>query len=384
MSENPDTVVEITQRSWGDRLIESLKGIVVGLLLIPLSMALLSWNEERAADRSATLATAAREVISVAAERIDPANDGRLVHVMGRATVTGSLHDPDFDLSVPAIRLIRRVELYQWQEHSSSETRDKLGGGSETVTTYRYETGWSETLTDSSAFRRPAGHENPAFFPYGPDTQTASRVMLGAFRLSESLTDGLTAEQPVPLKQALRGLPPELADETVTITGNELYLGADPSRPVVGDVRIRFTMVPPAEISVISRQAGGTFAAYDTPTGPVELIGPGLQGPGGLLKTAASENSLLTWGLRLTGFLMMFFGFRLLFGLVEAIAAVIPPLGWVTGSVLSVISGLLALVLSLTTIGTAWLVQHPLYAAGIGLAGAAALTVWYRTRRTTA
>ena len=51
--------------------------------------------------------------------------------------------------------------MYQWKEHESRETRKKLGGGTETVTTYEYKKEWASGRIDSSSFKKTDGHESP-------------------------------------------------------------------------------------------------------------------------------------------------------------------------------------------------------------------------------
>ena len=52
------------------------------------------------------------------------------------------LIDSIFGVSVQGMQLKRKVEFYQWTERSSTQKRQKLGGGEETVTTYTYEQAW--------------------------------------------------------------------------------------------------------------------------------------------------------------------------------------------------------------------------------------------------
>ena len=377
MSDDQDTVTEVTETGWGDRILSSLKGAVAGLLMVPLAMALLSWNEDRAADRQTALASAAREVIPVAADRIDSRTEGRLIHVSGRASPAGRLEDPDFPVTVSALRLIRRTEMYQWREVTTTETRDKLGGGSETITTTRYEKDWSEDLIDSASFRKPDGHANPDWMPFPSHTETADRVLLGAFRLTPAQIDALTDEQPV----TVRDLPADIDGIPVHVSGHEVFIGANPARPETGDLRIRFTQTPAADVSVVARQAGSSFAPYATPTGTVDLVRYGLLPPDAVIHAAQRENTLLTWGLRLAGALLIFIGFRLLFSPLEALAYVLPPLGWLSGAILSLLAGGLTLVLTLGTIGTAWITRHPLAAVAVGLSLPAAVLLWRRLRR---
>jgi len=46
-------------------------------------------------------------------------NAGRLVHVVGEAQPTAPVEDAQFGVSINALKLKRRVEMYQWVEHTS-------------------------------------------------------------------------------------------------------------------------------------------------------------------------------------------------------------------------------------------------------------------------
>ena len=152
----PDQVTRVTRRSWGSRIKGSIGGIFVGLLIAVIALVVLFFNEGRAVKRHKALKEGAREVISVAAGSVDPANEGRLVHLSGLATTQETLSDPEFGISVRAIHLDRSVEMYQWLESSSSTTEKKVGGSTETTVTYTYTRGWSDRLVDSSQFEAAA------------------------------------------------------------------------------------------------------------------------------------------------------------------------------------------------------------------------------------
>src|SRR3970040_2238404 len=160
-----DSYTEVTRKSWGSRLQESIKGVVFGFLLFVGAFPLLFWNEGRAVRRAMTLEEGAGVVVSCSADGVENANDRKLVHMTGEATTTETLSDSDFGVSVPAIKLERRVEMYQWKEGKHSETRTKVGGEEETVTTYTYDKAWSPDVINSSSFKKRAGHENPSAMP---------------------------------------------------------------------------------------------------------------------------------------------------------------------------------------------------------------------------
>src|SRR5947209_9808464 len=107
-----DKYVETTTRGFGGRIFDSIKGVVAGVVLFLLSFPLLWWNEGRAVQTADSLSEGESNVVSVSADRVDPANESRLVHVSGTATTTESLSDPVFAVSLPALRLVRDVEMY--------------------------------------------------------------------------------------------------------------------------------------------------------------------------------------------------------------------------------------------------------------------------------
>jgi len=369
-----DSYTEVSTQSWGSRLGGSLKGILVGLLLFVVAIGLLWWNEGRAVKRAKALEEGAGQVVSISAESVDSANEGKLVHLAGRATTEETLTDPVLGLEVQAIKLRRVVEMYQWREHSRSETREKLGGGTETVTTYTYDKGWERRLINSSSFKKPGGHQNPDRMPYEQWSITAREVYLGAFRLSPSLVSEISNYQPVALQPgsvqaASLRLPPG-----ARLAGGEIYRGASPQDPQIGDLRIHFESVLPGDVSLISVQRGNSFQPFVASNGnTVELLEYGLQPAAQMFQAAQDRNTMLTWGLRLLGFVLMYAGIRMLFGVIRVLAAVIPALGRLVGGAIGLVSGILAGVVSLITMALAWVFYRPLLAVGLLVAAAALL-----------
>ena len=181
---------ETTVESWGSRLGSSMKGVLFGFVLVLASIALLFWNEGRTVNRAKALNEGASAVITVDAAKVDPQNDGKLVCVAGEVATADVLEDLKFGVSVNAIKLVRKVESFQWKQNEQSTTKRGSGGSQETTTTYTYEKVWSPDLIDSSAFKE-AGHENPATRPVDGAEFVASNVSLGAFRLSADLISRL-------------------------------------------------------------------------------------------------------------------------------------------------------------------------------------------------
>lgn len=370
-----DRYTEVSSQSLGGRLGGSLVGMLIGLILIVVAIGLLAWNEGRAVKRARALQEGAGQVVSVSADAVDPANQGRLIHVSARAETDEQLTDPEFGVTARALKLRRSVEMYQWREESRSETREKLGGGTETVTTYSYDKGWARHPIDSSSFRHPQGHGNPDRMPYQQWSQIADDAHLGGFRLSRSLLAQLDTFEPVPLAsepnptRAELQLPPD-----AQLDGHQIYLGDDPGAPKIGDTRIRFAAVYPQPISVIAVQRGNRFAPYQASNGDtIELLETGVLSAQEMFEAAQQRNRLLTWGLRLGGFVLMSVGIGLLFGTLRVLASIVPALGRLVGGTIGLVSGLLAAMISLVTIAIAWLFYRPLVGAGLLVAAAALL-----------
>ena len=166
------------------------------------SCVFLFWNEGRAVQTQRSLTEGAGLVVSADPARVDPANDGKLVHVSGDLKPGAPLADPDFMVSATALRLVRTVEMYQWKEESEAETRKNFGGSEETVTTYEYHRVWSESRNDSSRFKRPEGHVNPQM-AYRATSYASRDATMGAFRPGANVIDKLPANDAVPLEPSL-------------------------------------------------------------------------------------------------------------------------------------------------------------------------------------
>lgn len=352
---------EVTSESWLSRLGGAFKGIVFGLLLVAGAFVLLFWNEGRAVERHKTLEEGAGAVVSVSADSVDPAHDGDLVHLSGRAQTDEVLSDDTFGVEARALRLEREVEMYQWEEEESTKTEKKVGGRKETTTTYSYRKTWSENPIDSGTFHEPSGHENPGSMPWRSTERTAGRVTLGAYRLTPSLVGAIDRWEELPVSSP-ETLPEDLRDRAQLHDG-ELYFpegGGAPGSPEIGDVRVSFRVVEPTEVSVIAQQAGESFRPFQAQAGgTIELLELGRVSAAEMFEAAQRRNTLLTWGLRLGGLLLMAFGFGLMLRPLAVLADVLPPVGSLVGAGIGLVSFLLATVFSLLTVAFAWVFYRP-------------------------
>lgn len=368
------SVTEITTTSWISRLGNSAKGIIAGLILLAISFVLLFWNEGRAVQRAKVLQEGAAKVISVSADSINPANDGKLIHVSGKGFSSAQLKDNFFNIQMSALGLKRNVEMYQWQEKSQSTTEKKVGGSTEKTTTYSYEKVWSETLLSSNDFKEAATHQNPPRLLYPSEKYLASAVKLGAFELTQAQLTSLDDWQ----KFTLTSLQP--MPNNGKITNGSLYLGNDPANPAIGDLKISYQYLPDGlEMSIVARQVNSTFAPFATANGNISLIKTGNHSAEAMFSIAKRANHSMTWVLRIIGFLLMFFGFNLIFAPLAVLGDVIPIVGSIIGVGVALMSLLLALPLSLAIIAIAWLVYRPVLA--IVLLSIAGITVLFAVKK---
>ncbi len=354
-----DSYTEVTNQSWFSRIGGAFKGIMFGFILFVIAFPLLFWNEGRAVKTYKTLKEGGGAVISVLADQVASKNEGKLIHLTGKATTEDILTDSVFGVSDNALRLRRNVEMYQWKESSESETKKKLGGGTETVTTYSYSKGWSDSLIRSSSFKKSEEHENPDSLPYVAEDQTADRVTLGAFTLSLSQVNRISRFEPLSIGSDT--LSPESLDSRMTRQVNGFYLGENPASPQIGDVRIQFESVAPTEVSIVAQQNGNGLQPYHSQAGgDIELLQIGVHTAEAMFQKAQSDNTILTWALRAAGFILMMIGLSMIFKVFSVLADVLPFLGSIVEAGTGFIAFLLSAVLSLITIAVAWIVFRPL------------------------
>ncbi|XPS88239.1 conserved uncharacterized membrane protein, DUF1625 [Desulfosarcina variabilis str. Montpellier] len=340
---------------------------------------LLFWNEGRAVKRYQTLKEGEGAVVSVSDEQVDPANQGRLVHLSARADTDETLTDATFAVSQTALRLKRMVEMYQWKEHRETRTVKQTGGGEKKETSYSYSRVWSASVISSSGFKRRNGHENPTDMPFGSKTLNASNVMLGAFVLSPALVREIDNWVPVTI-DASTAIPAALGSQGM-IHGNGYYRGQDPGNPAIGDVRITFNAVYPGPVSLIAAQQGKSFAPYTTAAGgSISLLQPGIHSAADMFKTAHFHNRLITWGIRAGGLLLMFIGLASLLKPLSVFADVIPFFGNLVEAGTSLIAFVLAFFFGLMVMGVAWIFYRPVLGLSL-MGGGVALVAWVIWRR---
>ena len=349
---------EVTRTSYLQNILNSFVGALIGLLLFFGSFFVIWWNEGRT-----NMALVAAESVPATASSINAANAGKFVAVTGDLVASAPVGDAPYLQPGNYLLLERTAEMFAWDEESRSETRDKVGGGSETITEYTYEKKWTTSPDNSANFKDPSGHTNPPMNRAGA-TVKAAGATLGAFALDLNALD-------LPSGDALA-----LTSQNVLTTAGAkldsgyLFIGKGvQGNPEIGDIRISYTaLASPAMVTLFGQQSGEELIPYlydKSNTFFRALIGD----RNTAIAQLQTEHTITSWLLRGAGFLMIWLGLTLVLNPLATIAGVLPILKQITGFITGIVTFIVALVIW----GTVTLISVVLH--NIWLALAAALIV---------
>jgi len=194
----------------------------------------------------------------VAADRIDPANEGRVVTIEGTLSVKKPPRDTQLGIGADAVMLLRYAEMLQWQE--------KCAG-----TSCTYQQVWSPQVIDSRKFREPEGHRNPERLPITTGRFSAGEMRLGAFVVDAAMLgnyrlDSALQTKPVPYPVKDAELPSNLAISFREFNG-ALY-AAVPDHRAVGDLRISYRIIPAGNVELTGTQRGERLIVQKSKANP--------------------------------------------------------------------------------------------------------------------
>lgn len=382
-SSSNDTYVETTETSYGSRVKSSFGGIITGIILFIASFPLLWMNEGCAVKTAKGLDQGRKELVQVATDRIDPANNDKLVYLTGMVVARGNASDSTFGISVPsAIRLNRNVEMYQWDEESHTETKTELGGKEKKVTTYTYRKEWSGSQQSSSNFKKPAGHENPTMV-YKSESFFAPGLTLGAFQLPRDLAGSISGGSALEPSLLTKLTSMEVRGKTGTVVGDMVYFG-NPDDPEVGDIRITFHSIPETEVSIIAMQKGKSFAPFITEYGTdLYFLETGVKKAEDMISHQEDVNTMKTWAIRAGGIFLMYTGVAMILRPLATLVSVLPFLEGIIGFGTSLIAAGITFLFGLLTIALAWIAYRPVLAFVLIGAGVVLGIVFFVLQRKT-
>ena len=380
---------ETTRTSYGQRVTGSAKGIGSGLLVFILGTILLFWNEGNFVKKRKSIQEAEGVVMRVQdVSDIDPALNGKLIHASAFADSKEVLVDGLFGVSETAIAISRKVEYYQYKENAQTKTKDKIGGGQETVTTYTYEKEWTPSPVNSANFHDPAYKSvNFVLTTVEPKAERAKNVSFGGYRLPPFIIASISGTTPAEAKltpEEVRQWEKVIAEKNpalpvqpfVHVNGNVVYFGKSPSVPDIGDVRITLTKILPADISIIAKVNGTTFEEYYAKNGKTfSAVSMGTVSADNMFARAHSSNATWTWILRIIGILLVIGGLKSMFSILPSLFKVLPFLGNIVGAGVGLVCTVVGAVWSLVIIAVAWLRYRPV--VGICFLAMAIAGIWF-------
>ena len=329
------------------RIGNSFKGIAGGFILILIGIVLLWWNEGNNVKNIKTTAEMEKIVIDVKSDKVDSKNDGKLIATSGALINEQELNDEALGITIKTPIMKRIVEVYQWDEHSSTDDDGH--------TTYSYSKKWSDDIIDSGNFHNK-NKTNPTTKLYENQTLTSSDVKVGAFSLSSNQIDRLST------KANYTSFDVESVNNLhLSVSGKYLTNSKDIDHPEIGDTRIEIIYNDSTEVSVLAVQQGNTFvdfvSKYDK---RVNRVMDGTHSGKEMINVIKEEDNFFKWIMRLIGVLLTVFGFAAILKPISAITSFIPIIGSIVGGAVALVSLALGLALSLIVIAVAWIRFRPL------------------------
>lgn len=380
-----DQFTRVTREGWSKRLSRALTGIGGGFLLVVGSIAGLAWNENRAVQTTRALNEGMGAVVNLDANGNGTGDTrGRLVHVSGQLTGDvprdGTLGGPD--VPADATRLKRVVEMYQWKESKKEEKQNRLGGGSETVTTYRYSRAWSDRAIDSGGFGEPSGHQNPPMPVEGEEFTVPRTLTAGQnnWTIPAEYVGQIGEERALPVTTEAAGAIAGAVGTTrpYRLAQGAVFFGRDPGQPEIGDFRISYRVATADRASVVAADERPAFAPWRTSNGrSIFIATAGNVQAETMFESEHKTNAIVTWIARFVGFAAMLAGFKAIFAIIGVIGDFVPFIGSIARFATGLVALALTCVLAPLTIGLAWLAVRPLLGASIIAVGIAlAVGIW--------
>jgi hypothetical protein len=371
-----DTFTQVTTQGYGSRLGNSLKGIIFGALFFFGSFLLLWWNEGNLAREKVAFKEMERAVVPASGDKVDPALAGKLVHISADLSAPESIGDSEFLAAGPYLVLERQVEMYQWVEKEESETKEKVGGSSETRTTYTYTKEWKRGRENSSSFKHPEGHTNPV--PrYSDATFRASNTSFGAYK-GDDIVERLSGTEELSINQE------QVLSSQVLASGGYLNLPVSPgaASPQVGDLRISYSVVRPGRFSIMAVQSSDArFTVFTASNGKEKfLIEAGNKSAAQLVASARDAAGTLAWILRGVGAFIMWIGLMVMLNPLATLLSILPPLAKIGRGAIGLFALALAAILSSLTIIVSMIAHNPIMLAAVITLGIAGIVLWLKKK----
>lgn len=353
---------ETSTTSYWSRLWNSLKGILLWIVLLIISVWLLWWNEGRTIKITQWLSEWEKVTVNWKISPIDNTLDWKLIYINWKADTSETLKDETFFVSDNSIKLIRKVEMFQWNENQRKESKDNLWWSETTTTTYTYQKIWDDKKLSSSNFKE-SWHNNPTYWQFESLDLVSKEVKVWDIKLTNTFINQLNKKTSILIKdESFNKFEQNSKINNAKNLNNIIYIWSwTTDNPIIWDLKVSFSVVYPLEVSIIWKQEWKTITSYKTKTDTnIDLLQYWTISIQDMYEKANSDNIFVAWLLRWLWLILMFIWFRLIFWLFITLAKVIPMLSSLLSIWVWLVAFILTLVLWWTTIIIAWFFVRPI------------------------
>ncbi|QGJ70254.1 Hypothetical protein PBC10988_19490 [Planctomycetales bacterium 10988] len=287
---------------WG----KSLLPVSLASVLLVFCIAVACFHEDRSIADSWGGEEPAHMIVTAPSEGITSLRNGRAVHVTGDLSVKSNLQDETFGLSVPAVKMRRRVVLYQWEETVANEARSQLGGTIQNVQDARYRKVWHRNIIPSQGFLVKRSPENPKAKTIEDQEYLAKEVQLGDYTLAISMLDNLQQYKPLPRKYLQKEKVPAAMQASVHPIEGGWYIGNNPHVPQIGDMKVMYDVILPGPVTALGQQRSTQLGPWITRFNQrIEFLQQGSYSKAQVVAALPHEDLVQSWSIRVGVWLLM-------------------------------------------------------------------------------
>lgn len=259
--------MRVTRQSYGNKLISSVVGAVLGIVLFLGSFIVLYINEGR--ENMGKVAKDVQE-ITQSAQGI---NNGSLVCLKGNLTATTYASDT-YLVDGEYIVIKRNVEMYAYVEKKHSTSKDNLGGRTTTTETFTYDLEWTNSPEKPSTYLGD-NDEKPTNIPPNYNTwidampsskeSQATGLSIGDYAVNENIAISGS------YKLAINSEVVDLSEFSGALTNSDYIYKSNsgtgtPNTPKIGDIRIDYNVVKSDDSGIIMGALdGSSISSFITP-----------------------------------------------------------------------------------------------------------------------
>lgn len=356
--------MKVRRQSYGQKILNSFAAAILGVIMFLASFAVLFWNEGR--ENLAKAAGLAEDITDSAS--LDGVKEGKAVCVRGSLDATGYAAD-EYLVSGDYIYIERTVEMYAYVEKVKTTEKDNFGGSSTIIEEYSYELVWTDSPQKTDTFKGDV-NEQPFFFDktwYNNRIDTKpenKRVKASGLKIGPFSVDNDPEMSGAKRLELNQGNTKILTLEQAALYADYIYMGQNPASPQPGDIRISYKALRSSDKGILFGEAEeGKITKYKTKKGN-ELFRyfADANSKNQAVDILDKEHRVISWILRIVGFLLMFIGLMAMSGPITKFLSVIPVFAKISNFVFGIAAFIISLVLTALTIALSILLHNFLWA----------------------